>query len=196
MGRYKKYNEQHAVEKGVSLFRKNGYHNTSAKDIVKTLDIPKGTFFGMFSTKEQYVLKVLQQYIDDTLAFMEKTLYENKKISAANKLKLFYKSLSDYFAEEGCAYGCLLNTLTSEIGGYNDTFSKLIEKGHRQFIDKIEPCVKEAQEAKDFRTDIDSRELTYFIHTSFDGAIIKMKGVRNDEALRIFLNTIFKLIQH
>ncbi|MEW7292848.1 TetR/AcrR family transcriptional regulator [Aquimarina sp. 2304DJ70-9] len=195
MGRHKKYDEQLAVDKGVKLFRESGYHNTSAADIVNALDIPKGTFFGMFNTKEEYVLKVLQKYIVDTLAFMDKTLYENTKISAAKRLKLFYASLSNYFSNEGCAYGCLLNTLTSEIGGYNDTFSRLIKKGHSQFIDKLEPCVKEAQEANDFRSDINSRELTYFIHTSFDGALIKMKGVRNDEALQIFLNTTFKLIE-
>ncbi len=195
MGRHKKYNEQLAIEKGVDLFRESGYHNTSAADIVKALGIPKGTFFGMFNTKEEYVLKVLQRYIDDTLTFMDKMLYQNEKDSAANRLKLFYKSLTNYFTDEGCAYGCLLNTLTSEIGGYHDAFSKLIGKGHSQFIDKITPCVKEAQEANDFRSDIDSRELAYFIHTSFDGALIKMKGVRNDEALKIFLNTTFKLIE-
>lgn len=195
MGRYKKYNEQLAIAKGVSLFRKNGYHHTSAADIVDTLDIPKGTFFGMFNTKEEYVLEVLQHYIDDTLAYMEKILYGNTTVPPSNRLQLFYKSLSSYFTNEGCAYGCLLNTLTSEIGGYNDAFSQLIRKGHAQFIDKIEPCVREAQDAKEFRSDIDSREMTYFIHTSFDGAIVKMKGVRNDEALKIFLNTIFKLIQ-
>ncbi|MEM9326091.1 MAG: TetR family transcriptional regulator C-terminal domain-containing protein [Bacteroidota bacterium] len=194
MGRHKKYDEQVAIEKGVSLFRENGYHKTSAADIVDMLDIPKGTFFGMFHTKEEYVLKVLQRYIDDTLAFMEKMLYENMKIFAAKRLELFYTALSKYFTDEGCAYGCLLNTLTSEIAGYNDAFSQLIEQGHRQFIDRIEPCVKEAQEAGDFRSELDSRELTYFIHTSFDGAIIKMKGVRNDEALQVFLKTIFKLV--
>lgn len=177
------------------LFRKNGFHNTSAADIVNTLNIPKGTFFGMFNTKEEYVLKVLQQYIDDTIAYMEKTLYQNTKVSAAKRLKLFYSSLSNYFSNEGCAYGCLLNTLTSEVGGYNDAFSQLIKKGHSQFISTLEPCVKEAQSSNEFRSDIDSRELTYFIHTSFDGALIKMKGARNDEALKIFLKTTFKLIE-
>jgi len=195
MARPKKYDHQPAIERGVFLFRSKGYHNTSVADIIETLDLPKGTFFGMFKTKEEYALKVLQQYIDETLLFMSKTLYSNKNISPVERLKVFYRSLSNFFSQEGCAYGCLLNTLTSEVGGYNDAFSKLIEEGHRQFIDKIEPCVKEAQMAKEARTDIDSRELTYFIHTSFDGAIIKMKGVRNDEALEIFLNNIFKLIQ-
>lgn len=195
MGRHKKYNEQLAIENGVILFRKKGFHNTSAADIVNTLNIPKGTFFGMFNTKEEYVLKVLQQYIDDTLAFMNETLYKNTKVSAAKRLELFYSSLSNYFINEGCAYGCLLNTLTSEVGGYNDAFSQLIKRGHSQFIDTLEPCVKEAQEANDFRSDINSRELTYFIHTSFDGALIKIKGVRNDEALKIFLSTTFKLIK-
>lgn len=195
LGRHKKYDRTLAVDKGVPLLRKNGYHNTSAADIVDSIAIPKGTFFGMFKTKEDFGLEVLQQYIDNSLDFMELHLYGNKGISAGKRLQMFYGAVSQCYIDEGCAHGCLLNNLTSEVAGYNDAFSRLAQRGHALIIDKLEPCVEEAQEKGDFRSDIDSYELTYFIHTSFDGAVLKMKGERNEKALKIFMKTIFQLIR-
>ncbi len=196
MGRHKKYSRNIAVEKGIALFRKQGYHNTSAADIVDTIGIPKGTFFGMFQTKEEYAIEVLQRYIDNTIEIIDLLLYQNASISASKRISQFYVALSKYYTAEGCAYGCLLNTLTSEVAGYNDAFGTLVRKGHAQILRKIEPCIREAQAAGDFRTDIDSYELTYFIHTSYDGATLKMKGERDEKALAIFLKTLFPLIEN
>lgn len=194
MGRHKKYNEYDAIEKGVLLFRRRGYHHTSAADIVKTLDIPKGTFFGMFQTKEAYALKVLERYVDDTVHFMDKLFRESETLNPRARLKSFYQNLTIFYTQEGCTNGCLLYNLMSEIAGYNDAFSTLVRKGHTKFIEKIEPCIREGQEKKLFRSDIDSIELTDFIHTSFNGAVIKMKGQRDNAPLRLFLRTVFKTI--
>ena len=195
MGRNKKYDTDLLIQNGIELFRKKGFHNTSSEDIVQTLGIPKGSFYGIYKTKENFGVRALEQYVEDTLQFMDKMLYQNRIKSPLKRLTLFYKSLSEFFTQEGCAYGCLLNNCSLELAGYNNSFREAIKEGHKRFINKIEPCVREAQEKGELITHVESWDLTYLMHTSFDGAIVKMKGSGNSDALNIFLNNFFKLIR-
>ncbi|MEM8908120.1 MAG: TetR family transcriptional regulator C-terminal domain-containing protein, partial [Bacteroidota bacterium] len=82
-----------------------------------------------------------------------------------------------------------------ELAGYNASFQKAITNGHQKFIDKIAPCVKEAQEKGELIDHIKSWELTFLIHSSFDGVTVKMKGTGSDDALKLFLHNFFKLIK-
>ncbi|MEL6140814.1 MAG: TetR family transcriptional regulator C-terminal domain-containing protein, partial [Bacteroidota bacterium] len=87
-----------------------------------------------------------------------------------------------------------LNNFSLEVANTTPSLQQLISEGHQQFIAKIEPCVHLAQEQKEFRTDLASWDLTYALHTAFDGAIVKMKGAGNHYPLKHFLDTTFGLL--
>ena len=194
MGRHKKYDIDELLNIGVELLRKKGYHNTSLDDILLACGLPKGSFYGSFKSKEEFGIRVLERYVDTTVQLMLKHTLNKKEESALKRLHNFYTEVIDFFVAEGCGYGCLLNNLSLELAGYNDAFRDAIEKGHGKFIDTLTVCVEESQKTGEMKEFLPAKDMAFYIHTNFDGAIVKMKGVRDRYPLDLFLDTTFKLI--
>jgi TetR/AcrR family transcriptional repressor of nem operon len=194
MGRPRKHNIDGILDQGVDLLRRQGYHYTGLEDILTVCGLPKGSFYGSFHSKEDFGIRVLQRYVAMTTALMRKHTTDAKEASAFQRLHNFYAEIIEYFVAEGCVYGCLLNNLTLELAGYNDAFRDAIEAGHASFINTLAPCVKQAQEKGEMKTFLPAQDMAFYIHTNFDGAIVKMKGARDRYPLDLFLDTTFTLI--
>ena len=52
------------LDKGIELLWANGYNATSVNDIVKAAEIPKGSFYFYFDSKEDFTVKALEKYFD------------------------------------------------------------------------------------------------------------------------------------
>lgn len=50
------------VEQSVLLFEKEGFSHTSIQDIVDELGVTKGTFYYYFSSKEQLLMEIQDDY--------------------------------------------------------------------------------------------------------------------------------------
>lgn len=74
------------TETSINLFEKKGFTETSIQDIVDSLGVTKGTFYYYFSSKEELLMDIHLQYIDDILQIQNEILIEPNK---HNKTKLF-----------------------------------------------------------------------------------------------------------
>ncbi|SFI84071.1 TetR/AcrR family transcriptional regulator [Thermoflavimicrobium dichotomicum] len=67
---------QKLVDSGIELFAKYGYSNTSVDQIVKKAGLSKGAFYAHFATKEDFLMKVLQDgfrfYFEDLKSALDK----------------------------------------------------------------------------------------------------------------------------
>ncbi|USK35829.1 TetR/AcrR family transcriptional regulator [Bacillus sp. F19] len=52
------------IQAGIELFSKQGYSSTSVNQIVKHAGYSKGAFYAHFSTKEEFMLKLIKEGID------------------------------------------------------------------------------------------------------------------------------------
>ena len=52
------------LEKGTELLWSKGYNATSVNDIVKAADIPKGSFYFYFDSKEDFYVQAIKKYFD------------------------------------------------------------------------------------------------------------------------------------
>lgn len=66
----KTYDERHAeiLEISLQLFIRNGLKETTVNDIVKTIDIAKGTFYHYFASKDDLILMLRTNYMRGLLS--------------------------------------------------------------------------------------------------------------------------------
>ena len=50
------------LERGIELLWSKGYNATSVNDIVKAANIPKGSFYFYFDSKEDFTVKAIEKY--------------------------------------------------------------------------------------------------------------------------------------
>src|SRR5690625_2574123 len=84
----------------IQLFEEKGFSQTSIQDIVEVLDVTKGTFYYYFSSKEQLLMDIHLQYIDNLL-LRQKKIYDNSSLKNKEKLEQTIQMLISDIKEKG-----------------------------------------------------------------------------------------------
>jgi TetR/AcrR family transcriptional repressor of nem operon len=187
------YRKNDIIEQGVELFRKQGYNETGISDILKACDIPKGSFYNYFNSKEDYCIKALDHYGDAQLEFMKGILMDSST-SPAERLKAFYRILIELNSEEEVKSGCLVNNISNEMGGLNDRLAEAANRNFNKWINIIARVVAKGQAVNDIRNDMGALELAEYLHGTFYGMLSRMKATRETDALNDWYKMTFKFI--
>lgn len=70
MGRPRSFNEEAVLDAAAEVFVKGGYEGTSIDDLVKALNLHRGSLYKAFGSKHGLFLAVLRRYVDTHLANM------------------------------------------------------------------------------------------------------------------------------
>ncbi len=189
----RKHNIDDILDSGIDLFRRQGFNNTGVEDILRAGGIPKGSFYNFFKSKEDFGLQVMQRYADIYDAYVAGKL-RDKSRTPLNRLKHFYESLINGNESEGCRYGCLINNLTQEIAGNNDAVALALRQHFERIVAIIAECIAEGQKQGEISRAYPAPELADYLHTSFYGALVRMKGLRSSQPLQHFLQVSMNIL--
>jgi TetR/AcrR family transcriptional repressor of nem operon len=181
------------IRKGVDLFREQGYHNTGINDILHTCEISKGSFYNYFRSKEDYGIKVIDYYGDILLEYMIGKLRSGDG-SPIEKLKELYSSFIEIVKREEIKSGCLVNNISNEMGGLNDTLAQVADQNFRKWTDEIARIVVKGQAINEIRNDLDALEIAEYMHATFFGLLSRMKVTRSIDGLNDWLRLTLKFI--
>src|SRR5664279_1578513 len=59
----KQINRENLLNQGVALLMQQGYHGTGLQEILDAVQIPKGSFYNYFGSKENFGAAVIEHYI-------------------------------------------------------------------------------------------------------------------------------------
>jgi TetR/AcrR family transcriptional repressor of nem operon len=183
-----KHNIEDIIDKGTELFRKKGYNNVGINEILKACEIPKGSFYNFFETKEDFAEKVIDKYGVNSLKMISDALTD-QSVSPLNRLKHFYLMLIDFNEKDGFDAGCLVNNLSVEVGGFIPGISKAAEKNFKVMVGEITNCVREGQEQGELIDTMPAEDIAEYMHAGIFGAFSRMKVNRD----RVYLDKWFKM---
>src|SRR5271154_1200095 len=93
-----------------ALFQRFGYGHVSVRDITSSIDIPKGTFYNHFKSKEALASAILSQHFDALL----ETLGQGGSETAGGRLKRHFESITPSTQEPGVSPLQLISTFSAE----------------------------------------------------------------------------------
>lgn len=181
----KKHDEKsnYLLEKGMELLWAKGYNATSVNDIVKHADIPKGSFYFYFDSKEDFAVQAMDKYYKSYFT-PSLDILKNSSDSPKQRLLNLYEFRIEMLKEKlNCTMGCLACNLSNEMSEHSEAIrikaaeiSKLIE-GY------LVEVVKEAQEKGEIKESIDAIKMISFFENAGKGIMISMKEVKNSEPI-------------
>ncbi|MCX7074479.1 MAG: TetR family transcriptional regulator C-terminal domain-containing protein [Methylococcales bacterium] len=170
----KDINRENLLNHGVVLLMQQGYHGTGLQEILDAVQIPKGSFYNYFGSKENFAAEIIGHYIepylvqlqtylnqDDGNAFVALERYLNESIVELEKTK--FKG------------GCLLGNLTGEIGDTSDICRDALQIALGRYRDVWEIGFSLAQKEGEIRIDKTAREMADLWVNSWQGALLRMK---------------------
>ncbi|MBN4085318.1 TetR family transcriptional regulator C-terminal domain-containing protein [Flavobacteriaceae bacterium AH-315-B10] len=187
--------KENILDIGVELLNKKGYNGIGIKEVLDEAQIPKGSFYHYFKSKEDFGLQVVKRYSDSTLTFLKFHL-EDKSISPKERLLQFFDEMQKIYINKECKEGCLLGNSATELADVNVRFASLLQKEFLEYEEAFEKCIQQAIEQGEINSDKSAKKIAGFILNSFEGAVLRMKVVKSVEPIEIlseFIKTeIFK----
>ena len=181
------------IEKGIELFSKKGYGNVGLNEILTAANIPKGSFYYYFKSKEDFGLQVIDTYSKNTLVYLKKNLL-NKKKSSKERLLAFFIEMAKIYRNNGYTEGCLLGNSSLELGDISIQFAAKTAEELNKWQEVFEQCIKEGQADGSIKSGFDTAKLSNFILNSWEGTLVRMKSDKSDIAFKSFVSIITELL--
>ena len=182
------------LEKGMTLFLHQGYHDTGIQQILAETSIPKGSFYHHFESKEAFGLAVMDHYSERVVTKLDHCLTKNEK-PPIECLRGFFQQMLDYYGESGCRGGCLFGSLGQELADVNDRFRGRIESHFQQFTRRIADALQIALDRGELSPWLDPDEMANVLFCSWQGALIRMKLQQDREAGDAFCRFYFDALR-
>src|ERR1700748_1320892 len=96
----------HLLQIGLRRIRAMGYASTGVKEILDEADVPKGSFYHYFPSKEVFAREVLALYVRGECERAEKILREGKG-APLTRLRRYFQELIAAFGRTAPVSGCL-----------------------------------------------------------------------------------------
>lgn len=182
------------LEKGMLLLWSNGYNATSVNDIVKAAEIPKGSFYFYFDSKEDFAVKAIEAYFEQMIAPVVEILH-NTSVSPKQRILNLYEHRAHVLKEElNCKMGCLACNVGNEMAEHSEKIRNAINEKERLVHQFITDVVLEAQEHGEIDSSLSAAELVAFMEDAGKGAMISMKAKQSSEPIDNFVAIIRSVI--
>lgn len=180
---------------GLELMFLNGYNATGIKDITDRVEIPKGSFYNHFGSKEEFGLEVVSAYCKNGLELYNRSFIQST-LPPLDRFEAFFDTLIlDYQQNLNCKLGCVMSNFAAEMADVNEHFQKLLDKEFSKCQDIMRQCLDLAREQGDLKSDLDSDELASYVLNGWHGALIRMKATASDKPLKNFRNLTMQLLR-
>jgi TetR/AcrR family transcriptional repressor of nem operon len=173
------------MEAGRQLFLTKGFNGCGVQEITSAAEVPKGSFYSYFETKEAFGMAVLEDFwigVENKFG----GILCDPALKPLERVARYFKALSDDKARHNYAHGCLIGNFALEITDASaDTRAKLADIFER-WENPIVACLREAQSKKEIAADHDLRDLAASIIESWEGSVMRAKVEQRRAAFRRF----------
>ena len=191
-GRHRKEeNREKLLEKGLMLLSEHGYHGTGIKEILDAVQVPKGSFYNYFGSKEEFCAEIIRHY-EENLSDLWDAHFAQAGGDALTGLNEVFAMVIQSYEMSGYKPGCLVGNLAAEISEVSDLCRKAMRRATDAWISRFEVLLRRAQEEGTVRTDIPAAELAGFMWSAWEGSLLRMKLERSVAPLESCIELLLK----
>jgi TetR/AcrR family transcriptional regulator, transcriptional repressor for nem operon len=185
-----KSTREHLIDVGVGLMHQNGYNATGLTDILKTADVPKGSFYHHFSSKEDFAEAALERYgmreRERAAAVLNDTTTPPLK-----RLRRYFSDLMKVYGQKGVIPGCMMGRFSLEIAEESPQLRKRISATFHHWQSTIATVIRQAVAQKELAAGTDPESMAGFLLNSWEGALLRSQAEKSNGPLETFMLYIF-----
>ncbi|MFA5925223.1 MAG: TetR family transcriptional regulator C-terminal domain-containing protein, partial [Methylococcaceae bacterium] len=165
------------------------------KEILDAVQIPKGSFYNYFGSKENFAAETIEHYIVPYIAQLQSCLAQSEGNALGGLERYLQESIVELERTEFKG-GCLLGNLMGELGETSDVCRIALKTSLNRYRDVWEVGLSRAQSEGTIRADKPARELADLWVNAWQGALLCMKVEQSvaplKQCYRELLGSFFK----
>jgi TetR/AcrR family transcriptional repressor of nem operon len=173
------------LQAGRRLIAQKGFTGVGLNELLTAADIPKGSFYHYFGSKERYGRELIEQYVDEYLLTLDKTFDAdgNANTTARERLLIYW----GYWLETQCCeiaeHKCLVVKLSAEVADLSDDMRVALHSGTEAFIARIADVIRTGVAEGSLHTVLEPYRTAQMLYQMWLGASLLSKLSRDREAL-------------
>jgi TetR/AcrR family transcriptional regulator, transcriptional repressor for nem operon len=183
----------HLLQVGLRHIHSMGYASTGVKEILDDADVPKGSFYHHFASKEAFAKEVLELYVRGENERAEKMLRDGKG-GPLKRLRRYFEELIAVYGPTAKVGGCMMGNLSLEMADHSDAIQSLLHESFSDWQTVVAGVLQEAIDRGDLAKANKPQELASFLVNSYEGALLRSKADRSGKPLENFLHFAFNVL--
>ena len=186
------HSKDEIVQAGLDLILSKGFNATGVEAILKQAKVPKGSFYNFFSSKEEFGLAIIDQYVAEVGEIFH-TIFTDESLPPLERIKKSFEARIAKFEGYDCTKGCLLGNLSLEMSDQYESVRERLVQALQLWTKNLSGLLLQAQEEKAIPADINVDMLAENLIASFQGALLYAKVKKSLEPLRNFIHLYFDI---
>ncbi|XVN08302.1 TetR/AcrR family transcriptional regulator [Pseudomonas corrugata] len=169
----------------MEILTEQGFAATGIDTVLKRVQVPKGSFYHYFESKEAFGQAVLERYADYFARKLDRCL-SDLSVPPLQRLSNFVEEAKVGMAKYHFRRGCLVGNLGQEVLVLPDSFREQLELTLLDWEQRLSTCLEEAVELGEALSTHDCRALAAFFWVGWEGAVLRARLVQHVRPLDIF----------
>ncbi len=156
--------KQHILDTGYQLIASKGFSVVGLAQILKAANVPKGSFYHYFASKEQFGEVLIQQYFTDYLLALD-SLFATEKGNGYQRLMSYWQAWLATQADNCTMQKCLVVKLSAEVADLSESMRLALLHGAQQIIAKLAEVIAQgiADKSISKQTTMASAQMLYYL---------------------------------
>lgn len=168
------------IRAGLELLTEKGFFAAGLDEILRRVNVPKGSFYHYFKSKEAFGLELLDEY-DRYFQHKLKRHLGNQNLSPIERIRAFVtdaeQGLEKYEFRRGCLVGNLGQEMTVLPEGFRSRLLAVLESWRSLLASSLEEHTGNPELAE---------HLAEFFWIGWEGAVMQARLAKSCEPLRVF----------
>jgi len=170
---------------GMEILTEQGFAATGIDTVLKRVQVPKGSFYHYFDSKEAFGQAVLQRYADYFARKLDRC-FSDLSVSPLRRLSNFVEQAKVGMAKYQFRRGCLVGNLGQEVLVLPDSFREQLELTLLDWEQRLSACLEEAVKLGEVSCEHDCKALAAFFWVGWEGAVLRARLTQHVRPLDIF----------
>jgi TetR/AcrR family transcriptional repressor of nem operon len=185
-----KSTREQLIDTGLDLMHRQGFNATGLTEILQAANVPKGSFYHFFGSKEEFAMATLERYATEK-AEHSLAVLGDATTRPLKRLKRYFLELVEISGQRGPIPGCLLGRFSLEIAAESPQLRKRISAYFENWQRRIAKVIEQAIAQKELPADTNPEALAGFVLNSWEGALLRSQADKSDAPLETFMHYIF-----
>ncbi len=185
---------EHLLATGERLCLHLGFTGMGLSELLKTAQVPKGSFYHYFRSKEAFGVAMLERYYTDYLQRLTKH-FEQGAGNYGDRFLAYYGEMLQQVCQVGHINGCLTVKLSAEVCDLSEDMNKAMDAGVRQIIGLLADALEKGRQEKSLYFMGDPLSKAQVFYALWLGANLQSKITRSTVPLENALEHVKNTLQ-
>lgn len=172
---------QQLLDSGHALVLRKGFVGVGLQELLTACNVPKGSFYHYFASKEAFGCALLEQYVADYGQRLQALLAE--KSNGRERVMSYWQAWLGTADSRGWAEDCLVVKLAAEVADLSEDMRRILNDGVTALVARIAAAVREGREDGSLPPGAEPHALAQVLYQMWLGAALLTKLGRDKAPL-------------